>query len=86
MNKIRKSEWQKFRDCGLLFYVNILLQVFGWVLVVEMENGEIVNAYPARTEYRGFAEDVQSEEYEKISEFLAKNAEQNHKDFLRTIE
>lgn len=64
MNRIRKSEWQQFRDCGLLFYVNILLQVFGWCLVVEMEAGEIINAYPARTEYRGFTEDIQEEECE----------------------
>lgn len=85
-SKIRKTEWKEFHNTGLLFYINTILHVFGWCLVFEMEHGEILNVYPARTEYRGFAEDTQEEEYIKISEYLAENAEQNHQDFLKTIE
>lgn len=69
-----KAEWQAFRDAGLLWFVNRILHVFGWVLVIQLEDdGTISDAWPARSKFRGF--DIKSEEenFEKVARFLRDN-------------
>lgn len=67
---ITKKSWQEFRDTGLFLFVNSILHVFGWVIVIEVENDIIKSCYPARTRYRGFSDKDVEESHKKISTFL----------------
>lgn len=78
MNKkpVTKKTWDDFRAAGLLFFVNSLLHVFGWALVVEVDtdSGLVTNCYPARVTFRGFDEQSQTEEHIKLANYLAETA------------
>lgn len=79
-NVVTKKSWNEFRKSGLLLFINQILHVFGWAIVVKFENydeetddGEITDVYPARVKYRGFAVDLVSKSYLKISKYLSEN-------------
>lgn len=46
MNEVKEKSWEEFRDSGLLWWVNIMLHMFGWAIVYEMENGEVKRVIP----------------------------------------
>lgn len=73
-NVIRKT-WKEFREQGFLWWINMILHTFGWAIVLEMEDGEVIDCYPARVKYRGFSEKNNTEGYIKVSNFLKENAE-----------
>ena len=54
-------------------FVNSFLHIFGWVIYY---NPEQKSLYPARTRYRGFSETSQEKNYLKITEYMAKEANQ----------
>jgi hypothetical protein len=65
-----QKTWEEFRKTGLLWFVNTVLHTFGWALVYNPETKEV---YPARCKFRGFSEDINSEGYMKVSEYLKQN-------------
>lgn len=67
--------WEAFRNAGLLWWVNTILHTFGWSLVLEYDNKELIAAYPARVSYRGFSEDSNTQGYEKVSKYLNENSD-----------
>lgn len=73
---LEPKTWQEFRDSGMFFFINQILHVLGWVMVVQTDSktGEITKAFPARTKFRGFDEKSQDEEHTKIANYLADNA------------
>jgi hypothetical protein len=75
-----KKTWEEFRASGLFWWINTLLHTFGWALVVEIENGEIKTVYPSRVKFRGFSEEINSDGYKKISEYMVANAEELKKE------
>ncbi len=78
---IYKKEWQEFRKTGLLWFTNTILHLFGWTLVVEIEeDGTITDAYPARTKFRGFSEEDNTEGYQKVSKYLKENINELEKE------
>ena len=78
-----KKSWDEFRKSGLLFFINQILHVFGWAIVVEVdENSKVINSYPARVRFRGFDEKSQEEGYIKISEYMKNNADKLLKEAL----
>lgn len=70
----RKHSWTEFREAGMLWLVNRMLHVFGWALVVEVDDatGEEYDAYPVRTEWRGFSPDREELGHTRVSEWIAK--------------
>ena len=76
MATVDKRTWQEFRDAGLLWWINRILHVFGWAIVVEVEDtdGSITACYPARVKYRGFDLESEDEGFVKVSQFLADTA------------
>lgn len=73
---VTKKRWDEFRQTGLLFLVNMLLHSFGWAIVMEVNHkNEVIKAFPARVKFRGFSNDVQTEEYKKIGTYIKENAE-----------
>lgn len=71
---VDKKSWKEFRDSGMLWWINMILHTFGWAIVVDIDdNGEILNCYPARVKFRGFAEKNNTEGYIKVSKYLVEN-------------
>lgn len=71
---IDKKTWEEFRQCGLIWFVNVILHTFGWALVLDIDdNGEINNCYPARVKFRGFDVDTNTKGYIAISKYLKNN-------------
>jgi hypothetical protein len=73
---MKEKEWSEFRNTGLFLFINSILHIFGWAIVLEMDNDtkEIIRAYPARVSYRGFPEESVEKAYIKISEYMIENA------------
>ena len=71
---VTKKSWTEFREIGLLWFINTILHMFGWAIVVEVDNGEVINAYPARVTFRGFSEESTASGYQKVSKWMAENA------------
>ena len=67
------KDWKEFRDSGLLWFINTILHLFGWAIVMEMDNDEILDVYPARVEFRGFSEDRNARGYEQVTKYLQDN-------------
>lgn len=71
---MNKKTWKEFRESGLLWFVNSILHMFGWSIVVEIDdNGDIINVYPARVKFRGFSEQLNTEGYQKVTKYIAEN-------------
>ncbi len=72
-----KKSWNEFRSTGLPVFVNSFLHIFGWVIVFEVDKDtkEVTECYPARTRFRGFSEDDQSEAYQSVSQYMKNNGD-----------
>ena len=83
MKMTDKKSWCEFRKTGLLWFINSILHMFGWAIVLEFNDGagtfdddlELKSVYPARVKYRGFSETNNTEGYIKVTEFLQENVE-----------
>lgn len=73
---VKKKTWQEFRKTGLLWFINTILHVFGWAIVVEVEKGEITGAYPARVRFRGFDEVSNTTGYQNVARYMKEEADQ----------
>lgn len=71
---VEKKTWKEFRDTGFLWWINMILHTFGWAICVDFDNGEVVDAYPARVKYRGFIENNNTAGYIKVSKYMKENA------------
>jgi len=72
-----KKTWQEFMDSGLLWWINTILHTFGWAIVYSCNSdGTIKDVYPARVKFRGFHEAKNEEGYQKISKYMAENADE----------
>lgn len=69
MSLTRKT-WEDFEKVGLLWFVNRLLHVFGWVIVFveDDQTNELLEVYPARTTMLGFTEEVDEAGQKKFVE------------------
>lgn len=72
---VKKSNWDDFRNTGLLWFINTILHAFGWAIVVEVEDGCVVNAFPSRVKFRGFPEDSNTNGYRKVAKYMKENGE-----------
>ena len=73
---IDKISWQEFKDSGMLWWINMILHTFGLAIVLDMEDGEVKEAYPARVKFRGFREKNNIEGYIKVSKYLNDNSDE----------
>lgn len=79
-SSVQKSEaltektWTDFRNTGLLTFVNTFLHIFGWAIVVEVDDDGNERVYPARTIFRGFSEKSQTSAYTKLSKYMVDTA------------
>ena len=73
---VKEKSWKEFQESGMLWMANTILQVFGWSVVVEEDNGNITMVYPARVKYRGFTQKTNNRGYIKVSKFMQEHAEE----------
>jgi len=73
-NMIEQRGWREFKDSKLLWWVNRSLHLFGWAIVYHESDEEGITVYPARVKFRGFPEDVESEGFAKLTEYLEEEA------------
>lgn len=74
---IEKKDWKEFKESGLLWFMNTILHMFGWAIVLQQnENGNIEKAYPARVKFRGFSEERNDEGYKQVSRFMKEHADE----------
>lgn len=72
---IERRSWEEFRAAQLLWWVNRMLHLFGWAIVVEVEeDGRVVDVYPARVKFRGFDAASEAEGFAGLSSYLKDNA------------
>lgn len=66
------EDWEAFRKSGLLWFVNRMLHVFNWSIVVsyDSDTGEFLGAWPARTTWKGFPQASEKAGYQKLDDFL----------------
>jgi hypothetical protein len=72
---VEEKSWDTFRDAGLLLFINQVLHIFGWAIVVEIDDNTkaVVRAYPARVRFRGFDNDSVTESYKRLTRYLFAN-------------
>lgn len=73
---VKEKTWEEFRAAGLLWLVNHTLHMFGWAIVIEMAEGKIVRAYPARVKFRGFSENKNSDGFKNVTKYLKENIDE----------
>ncbi len=80
---IEQKGWDEFRATGLLLFINQMLHLFGWVIVVAVDNEtrKIYEVYPARTNFRGFSTADVQKSYLKITEYMKNESENLLKTF-----
>ena len=78
---MQKKSWKDLQDAGLLWFINRTLHIFGWAIVLEtLDDGTVVDAYPARTRWRGFAPETEDEGFEKLTQYMHDASEDLLKD------
>ena len=73
---VQRKTWEEFRDSKLLWFVNTILHAFGWAIVIDYLQGNIVDVYPARVKFRGFTEEINTQGYIGLSEYMKENCEE----------
>lgn len=67
---LERRSWSELQACGLVWWINRMLDLFGWAIVLEQTDGRVVDVYPARTRFRGFSQEIEDRGYERLSRYL----------------
>jgi len=73
----RRHSWSELRETGVLWWVNRSIHIFGWVIIVatDDETDEVVDVYPARTEWRGFDYDAEERGHRRLTAWMRRAGE-----------
>jgi hypothetical protein len=83
MNRVmvEQKSWNEFRKCGLVWFINRTLHLFGWAIVIETnDKEEITDVYPARCKYRGFTKESEDKGFKNLTLFLKDNIKELEED------
>lgn len=67
-----EASWEEFKDAGLLWWINRGLHLFGWAIVLIVENEKVVRAFPARCKFRGFCEESEEQGFHRLTQHIEK--------------
>lgn len=71
---VTRKSWEEFRESGLFWFINSILHVFGWAIVIQIDNdNKVTDVYPSRVQFRGFNEKANTRGYKKVTEYLKEN-------------
>ena len=76
MDMIERKTWEEFREVGLLWWVNRIIHIFGWAIVVEIDEAKVLACYPARVKFRGFDPASESEGFIALTNRMAQDSTQ----------
>ena len=69
-----EKSWDEFVNSGLMVFVNVFLQIFGWTIrVIEDEDGDVKKVYPVRISTRNVNEKEIQNAHIKLNSFINKN-------------
>ncbi len=78
---VEEKTWDEFRSSGLLWFVNRIIHLFGWAIVVELgEDDKVIRAYPSRCKFRGFDLGSEEEGFINLSQYLEDNIKEINKE------
>lgn len=77
---VNKKSWEEFRATGLLVFINSFLHIFGWSIVMDIENEKVTSVYPAQVKFRGFSEESQTKAYNKLTYYMKENGNKLYDD------
>ena len=76
-----EKTWLDLRKTGLLMFINSFLHIFGWCIIVELDDdGNFQRAYPARTKWRGFSSEAIDRAYKNVTHAMKEDIDQLVKD------
>ena len=76
-----EKTWLDLRKTGLLMFINSFLHIFGWCIIVELDDDDnFKRAYPARTKWRGFSSEAMDRAYRNLTQEMKDNVDQLLKD------
>ena len=84
-NPVQNIPLKQFLDSGLLVPVNEFLHIFGFALTYNCDkdgNPEDNCLRPARTTFRGFSEESQTNAYAKITHYMNSHSEELKNDLI----
>ncbi len=68
---MKRATWREFSDSGVLWWVNRILHTFGWSIVYEVnDDGDVLDVFPARTDWLGFPPKTDEEHCRKFRDHL----------------
>ena len=77
---IYKKSWKAFRETGLLWWTNRVLHLFGWAIVVELDDkNKIIDVYPSKVKFRGFSPEAETRGFRKLTKYIQRNADRFYK-------
>jgi len=76
VSPVTQKTWSEFRQTGLMTMINTFLHIFGWAIVVQINDDGSEIVYPARTVFRGFSEQSQAASYNKITTYMKTNIDE----------
>ena len=80
MTKFSQNQWKEFRKTKLLWFINMILHVFGWVIVLEDNGHGGIEAVPRRSTFRGFPEKTNTMGYLLLQKYLKENIDEIYKE------
>ena len=76
-----KKSWEEFRDTGLLWWVNRIIHLFGWAILMEYDDKDrLIAVYPAKVSFRGFSEKAEDEMFRKLTKYLKSDIDEIEED------
>jgi hypothetical protein len=66
------AKWKAFQEAGLLWWVNRMLHLFGWVInmAVNSETGDVHRVWVDRCEYTGFSRESEERGFERLKRHM----------------
>lgn len=68
--KIEKRSWEEFHQTRLLWWINRTLRLFGWSIVLVVQDEKVVDVYPAKTNATSFPEDFEKTAFKELQEYI----------------
>jgi hypothetical protein len=71
---VQRRDWGEFREAGMVYAANTILQWFGWEIVASYDDksGKLLEVFPARADHRGFTAESNARGIERLTLWMEK--------------
>lgn len=75
LNSIKEKTWDEFREAGMLWVANRVLQLFGWTILCDTdENNKVTGVRCIRTKEVGFDLEFERAYFKKVAKYMRDNS------------